>query len=91
MLLRVVKVMFRGTFQGSILMQNFAGEVLDVRHSGMGLDSKGYLVVDILVDGTIPAFSRQQIISMDPVTEEYVQSGPGNIQVLDKKCLGQSI
>ncbi len=53
----------------------------------MGLDSKGYLVLDVLVDGSVPDFPRQQVVSLDPVTEEYVQAGPGQIQGYGKGTL----
>ncbi len=55
------------------------GETLNVQQHGHGLDSAGYLMMDVLVDGRVPLLPLQRIVSMDPYSEYYTQSGPGQI------------
>lgn len=53
---------------------------MDVRHSGQGVDNRGFLVMDVHVNGKIPSFPEQHVIAMDPYVEYLVQAGPGRLQ-----------
>lgn len=53
---------------------------MEVTHSGRGLDDRGYLVMDIHVEGKIPTFPEQHMIAMEPYVEYLVQTGPGRLQ-----------
>lgn len=55
----------------------FAGEIVKLTHMARGVDSNGVLQVDIVVTGSIPEFSQSSEVTLEPYTEDYIQTGPG--------------
>jgi len=55
----------------------FSGEIVQLTHISRGIDKDGVLQADIAVRGNIPEFPANAEISLEPYTEDYIQTGPG--------------
>jgi hypothetical protein len=55
-----------------------SGEILRMTHVAQGIDKDGNLDLDIIVTGYVPDLPPTAKISVEPYTEEYIQTGPGN-------------
>jgi len=53
------------------------GEVVSLTHLSRGVDDAGLLQTDIFVSGKIPRFAANSEVILEPYTEEYIQTGPG--------------
>ncbi|KAK5869646.1 hypothetical protein PBY51_024348 [Eleginops maclovinus] len=72
------------TLTGSIFRREtqveFAtGEILRMTHIVRGLDSDGVLLLDIVVNGHILQLPSHADISIKDYTEDYIQTGPGQL------------
>ncbi|XP_032380766.1 hemicentin-1 isoform X2 [Etheostoma spectabile] len=78
------------TLTGSIFRREtqveFAtGEILRMTHIARGLDSDGALLLDIVVNGHILQLPSHAEISIKDYTEDYIQTGPGQLYALSTR------
>ncbi|KAF1385466.1 hypothetical protein PFLUV_G00108060 [Perca fluviatilis] len=78
------------TLTGSIFRREtqveFAtGEILRMTHIARGLDSDGALLLDIVVNGHILQLPSHADISIKDYTEDYIQTGPGQLYALSTR------
>ncbi|XP_028442537.1 hemicentin-1 isoform X3 [Perca flavescens] len=78
------------TLTGSIFRREtqveFAtGEILRMTHIARGLDSDGALLLDIIVNGHILQLPSHADISIKDYTEDYIQTGPGQLYALSTR------
>jgi hypothetical protein len=64
------------------------GEQLRVQQRGRGIDAAtGYLLMDVLVDGDVPKFEGEDVITLAPFEEVYTQTQDGNLHGSGKTTL----
>ncbi|XP_074490966.1 hemicentin-1 isoform X1 [Sebastes fasciatus] len=78
------------TLTGSIFRREtqveFAtGEILRMTHIARGHDSDGALLLDIVVNGHILQLPSHTDISIKDYTEDYIQTGPGQLYALSTR------
>ncbi|XP_033937393.1 hemicentin-1 [Pseudochaenichthys georgianus] len=78
------------TLTGSIFRREtqveFAtGEILRMTHISRGMDSDGVLLLDIVVNGHILQLPSHADISIKDYTEDYIQTGPGQLYALSTR------
>uniref|UniRef100_A0A3B4Z1V9 Hemicentin-1 n=1 Tax=Stegastes partitus TaxID=144197 RepID=A0A3B4Z1V9_9TELE len=59
--------------------------ILRMTHIARGLDSDGALLLDIVVNGHILQLPSQADISIKDYTEDYIQTGPGQLYALSTR------
>uniref|UniRef100_A0A3P9M5Z2 Hemicentin 1 n=1 Tax=Oryzias latipes TaxID=8090 RepID=A0A3P9M5Z2_ORYLA len=63
----------------------FATEILRMTHIARGLDSDGVLLIDIVVNGHTLLLPSQADIHFKDYTEDYIQTGPGQLYALSTR------
>uniref|UniRef100_A0A3B5LKZ5 Hemicentin 1 n=1 Tax=Xiphophorus couchianus TaxID=32473 RepID=A0A3B5LKZ5_9TELE len=63
----------------------FATEILRMTHVARGLDSDGALLLDIVVNGHILQLPSHADINIKDYTEDYIQTGPGELYALSTR------
>uniref|UniRef100_A0AAQ4QM07 Hemicentin-1 n=1 Tax=Gasterosteus aculeatus aculeatus TaxID=481459 RepID=A0AAQ4QM07_GASAC len=61
------------------------GEILRMTHIARGLDSDGALLLDIVVNGHILQLPSHADIRIKDYTEDYIQTGPGQLYALSTR------
>nr|XP_061790885.1 hemicentin-1-like [Nerophis lumbriciformis] len=61
------------------------GEILRMTHIARGLDSDGALLLDIVVNGHILQLPSHVDITIKDYTEDYIQTGPGQLYALSTR------
>ncbi|XP_077463990.1 hemicentin-1 [Stigmatopora argus] len=61
------------------------GEILRMTHIARGLDSDGALLLDIIINGQILQLPSHLDISIKDYTEDYIQTGPGQLYALSTR------
>ncbi|XP_071342317.1 hemicentin-1 isoform X2 [Trachinotus anak] len=68
-----------GIFKRDTQVEFATGEILRMTHITRGLDSDGALLLDIVVNGHILQLPSHADISIKDYTEDYIQTGPGQL------------
>ncbi|XP_074524022.1 hemicentin-1 [Halichoeres trimaculatus] len=68
-----------GIFRRETQVEFATGEILRMTHIARGLDSDGALLLDIVVNGHILQLPSQADINIKDYTEDYIQTGPGQL------------
>uniref|UniRef100_A0A3Q1B6M5 Hemicentin-1 n=1 Tax=Amphiprion ocellaris TaxID=80972 RepID=A0A3Q1B6M5_AMPOC len=74
-----------GVFRRETQVEFATGEILRMTHIARGLDSDGALLLDIVVNGHILQLPSQADISIKDYTEDYIQTGPGQLYALSTR------
>ncbi|KAM7409728.1 hypothetical protein PAMA_001291 [Pampus argenteus] len=74
-----------GVFRRETQVEFATGEILRMTHIARGLDSDGALLIDIVVNGHILQLSSHADISIKDYTEDYIQTGPGQLYALSTR------
>ncbi|CAG5863670.1 unnamed protein product [Menidia menidia] len=74
-----------GIFRRETQVEFATGEILRMIHTARGLDSDGALLVDIIVNGHILQLPSQAEMSIKDYTEDYIQTGPGQLYALSTR------
>ncbi|XP_028301363.1 hemicentin-1 isoform X2 [Gouania willdenowi] len=74
-----------GTFRRETQVEFATGEILRMTHVARGLDSDGALLLDIVVNGHILQLHSHADISVKDYTEDYIQTGPGELYALSTR------
>ncbi|XP_067662288.1 hemicentin-1-like isoform X1 [Haliotis asinina] len=69
----------KGVFNRKVQVEFATGEVLRMTHYATGVDDQGKLKFDIVVSGHVPDLGQIRNVYIHPYTEQYVQTGPGEI------------
>ncbi|XP_061680955.1 hemicentin-1 isoform X2 [Syngnathoides biaculeatus] len=83
-----------GIFRRETQVEFATGEILRMTHIARGLDSDGALLLDIVVNGQILQLPSHLDISIKDYTEDYIQTGPGQIYALSTRMFsidGESV
>ncbi|XP_061153333.1 hemicentin-1 isoform X4 [Syngnathus typhle] len=70
------------------------GEILRMTHIARGLDADGALLLDIIINGQILQLPSHAEISIKDYTEDYIQTGPGQVYALSTRMFsidGESV
>ncbi|KAM4548643.1 hemicentin-1 isoform 1-T1 [Odontesthes bonariensis] len=74
-----------GIFRRETQVEFATGEILRMTHIARGLDSDGALLLDIIVNGHILQLPSQADINIKDYTEDYIQTGPGQLYALSTR------
>ncbi|CAJ1060969.1 hemicentin-1 [Xyrichtys novacula] len=74
-----------GIFRRETQVEFATGEILRMTHIARGLDSDGALLLDIVVNGHILQLPSQADINIKDYTEDYIQTGPGQLYALSTR------
>ncbi|ROL43461.1 Hemicentin-1, partial [Anabarilius grahami] len=74
-----------GIFRRETQVEFATGEILRMTHVARGLDSDGALLLDIVVNGHILQLPSNADISLKDYTEDYIQTGPGQLYALSTR------
>uniref|UniRef100_A0A3Q4HTJ7 Hemicentin 1 n=1 Tax=Neolamprologus brichardi TaxID=32507 RepID=A0A3Q4HTJ7_NEOBR len=74
-----------GIFRRETQVEFATGEILRMTHIVRGLDSDGALLLDIVVNGHILQLPSHALISIKDYTEDYIQTGPGQLYALSTR------
>ncbi|XP_034438633.1 hemicentin-1 isoform X1 [Hippoglossus hippoglossus] len=74
-----------GVFRRETQVEFATGEILRMTHISRGLDSDGALLLDIVVNGHILQLPSHADISIKDYTEDYIQTGPGQLYALSTR------
>ncbi|XP_036375886.1 hemicentin-1 [Megalops cyprinoides] len=74
-----------GVFRRETQVEFATGEILRMTHVARGLDSDGALLLDIVVNGHILQLPFNSEISVKDYTEDYIQTGPGQLYALSTR------
>uniref|UniRef100_A0A673IBQ3 Hemicentin-1 n=1 Tax=Sinocyclocheilus rhinocerous TaxID=307959 RepID=A0A673IBQ3_9TELE len=74
-----------GIFRRETQVEFATGEILRMTHVARGLDSDGALLLDIVVNGHILQLPTNADISLKDYTEDYIQTGPGELYALSTR------
>ncbi|XP_038571296.1 hemicentin-1 isoform X1 [Micropterus salmoides] len=74
-----------GIFRRETQVEFATGEILRMTHIARGLDSDGALLLDIVVNGHILQLPSHADISIKDYTEDYIQTGPGQLYALSTR------
>ncbi|XP_068231428.1 hemicentin-1-like [Palaemon carinicauda] len=69
----------KGFFRREAHVAFATGETVDMTHVVRGVDSSGTLLVDVVVTGQVPYLPPGSQITLQPYTEDYVQTGGGSL------------
>nr|XP_015827628.2 hemicentin-1 [Nothobranchius furzeri] len=69
----------QGQFRQESQLEFETGEILRLTHIARGLDSEGVLLIDIVINGFIPASLASSHLSLQEFDESYVQTGRGQL------------
>ncbi|KAK4311029.1 hypothetical protein Pmani_017444 [Petrolisthes manimaculis] len=78
----------RGFFRREAHVAFATGETVDVTQVVRGVDSTGALLVDIVVTGDVPYLPPASAITLQPYTEDYVQTGGGSLFASSTRTFG---
>ncbi|KAI5614770.1 hemicentin-1 isoform X1 [Silurus asotus] len=74
-----------GIFRRETQVEFATGEILRMTHVARGLDTDGALLLDIVVNGHILQLPSNANIGLKDYTEDYIQTGPGQIYALSTR------
>ncbi|XP_040895666.1 hemicentin-1 [Toxotes jaculatrix] len=74
-----------GVFRRETQVEFATGEILRMTHIARGLDSDGALLLDIVVNGHILHLPSHADINIKDYTEDYIQTGPGQLYALSTR------
>ncbi|XP_075872115.1 hemicentin-1 isoform X2 [Nelusetta ayraudi] len=74
-----------GVFRRETQVEFATGEILRMTHIARGLDSDGALLLDIVVNGHILQLPSHADIGVKDYTEDYIQTGPGQLYALSTR------
>uniref|UniRef100_A0A3Q2E0T2 Hemicentin-1 n=1 Tax=Cyprinodon variegatus TaxID=28743 RepID=A0A3Q2E0T2_CYPVA len=74
-----------GIFRRETQVEFATGEILRMTHIARGLDSDGALLLDIVVNGHILQLPSHVDINIKDYTEDYIQTGPGQLYALSTR------
>ncbi|XP_069009305.1 hemicentin-1 [Embiotoca jacksoni] len=74
-----------GIFRRETQVEFATGEILRMTHIVRGLDSDGALLLDIVVNGHILQLPSHADITIKDYTEDYIQTGPGQLYALSTR------
>ncbi|XP_049335709.1 hemicentin-1 isoform X1 [Astyanax mexicanus] len=74
-----------GLFRRETQVEFATGEILRMTHVARGLDTDGALLLDIVVNGHILQLPSNADISLKDYTEDYIQTGPGQLYALSTR------
>ncbi|KAM8746417.1 hemicentin-1 isoform 1-T1 [Acanthopagrus schlegelii] len=74
-----------GVFRRETQVEFATGEILRMTHIARGLDSDGALLLDIVVNGHILQLPSHSDINIKDYTEDYIQTGPGQLYALSTR------
>ncbi|XP_023810079.1 hemicentin-1 isoform X2 [Oryzias latipes] len=74
-----------GVFKRETQVEFATGEILRMTHIARGLDSDGVLLIDIVVNGHTLQLPSQADIHFKDYTEDYIQTGPGQLYALSTR------
>ncbi|KAL1022832.1 hypothetical protein UPYG_G00032950 [Umbra pygmaea] len=74
-----------GVFKRETQVEFATGEILRMTHVARGLDSDGTLLLDIVVNGHILQLPSNADLSIKDYTEDYIQTGPGQLYALSDR------
>uniref|UniRef100_A0AAR2KQZ6 Hemicentin 1 n=1 Tax=Pygocentrus nattereri TaxID=42514 RepID=A0AAR2KQZ6_PYGNA len=74
-----------GVFRRETQVEFATGEILRMTHVARGLDTDGALLLDIVVNGHILQLPSNADISLKDYTEDYIQTGPGQLYALSTR------
>ncbi|KAJ0065491.1 hypothetical protein NL108_012446 [Boleophthalmus pectinirostris] len=74
-----------GVFRRETQVEFATGEILRMTHIARGMDSDGALLLDIVVNGHILQLPSNADISIKDYTEDYIQTGPGQLYALSTR------
>ncbi|XP_026768070.3 hemicentin-1 isoform X3 [Pangasianodon hypophthalmus] len=69
----------RGNFRQESQLEFHTGEILKMTHVVRGVDAEGVLLVDVVINGFIPAVFLSPVLHQHDFDETYVQVGSGQI------------
>ncbi|GCB63164.1 hypothetical protein scyTo_0013161 [Scyliorhinus torazame] len=68
-----------GVFRQESQMEFATGEILRLTHIARGVDTEGALLFDIVINGYVPRTIASADVTVKDFSENYVQTGPGQI------------
>ncbi|XP_055041763.2 hemicentin-1 isoform X2 [Misgurnus anguillicaudatus] len=74
-----------GVFRRETQVEFATGEILRMTHVARGLDTDGALLLDIVVNGHILQLPPNADISLKDYTEDYIQTGAGQLYALSTR------
>ncbi|KAB5517168.1 hypothetical protein PHYPO_G00186550 [Pangasianodon hypophthalmus] len=74
-----------GIFRRETQVEFATGEILRMTHVARGLDTDGALLLDIVVNGHILQLPSNANIGLKDYTEDYIQTGPGQLYALSTR------
>ncbi|KAM3620522.1 uncharacterized protein V6R79_024924 [Siganus canaliculatus] len=74
-----------GVFRRETQVEFATGEILRMTHVARGLDPDGALLLDIVVSGHILQLPSHVDISIKDYSEDYIQTGPGQLYALSTR------
>ncbi|MED6275796.1 Hemicentin-1, partial [Characodon lateralis] len=74
-----------GIFRRETQVEFATGEILRMTHVARGLDSDGALLLDIVINGHMLQLPTHSDINIKDYTEEYIQTGPGQLYALSTR------
>ncbi|XP_053542916.1 hemicentin-1 isoform X1 [Ictalurus punctatus] len=74
-----------GIFRRETQVEFATGEILRMTHVARGLDTDGALLLDIVVNGHILQLPSNADIGLKDYTEDYIQTGPGQLYALSTR------
>ncbi|MBN3312119.1 HMCN1 protein, partial [Atractosteus spatula] len=74
-----------GVFRRETQVEFATGEILRMTHVARGLDPDGALLLDIVVNGYILQLPSNSEINVKDYTEDYIQTGPGQLYALSTR------
>ncbi|XP_066533975.1 hemicentin-1 [Hoplias malabaricus] len=74
-----------GIFRRETQVEFATGEILRMTHISRGVDTDGALLLDIVVNGHILQLPSNVDITLKDYTEDYIQTGPGQLYALSTR------
>ncbi|TSL47575.1 Hemicentin-1 [Bagarius yarrelli] len=74
-----------GIFRRETQVEFATGEILRMIHVARGIDTDGTLLLDIVVNGHILQLPSNAEIGLKDYTEDYIQTGPGQLYALSTR------
>ncbi|MCJ8749980.1 hypothetical protein PDJAM_G00193750 [Pangasius djambal] len=74
-----------GIFRRETQVEFATGEILRMTHVARGVDTDGTLLLDIVVNGHILQLPSNANIGLKDYTEDYIQTGPGQLYALSTR------
>ncbi|XP_028269954.1 hemicentin-1 isoform X2 [Parambassis ranga] len=69
----------QGQFRQESQLEFETGEILRLTHVARGVDSEGFLLIDIVINGFVPPSLSFPQLSLQEFDESYVQTGQGQL------------